>query len=134
MTVKVGACTDLMTDIQLNLVVIRASNLERSIAFYRLLGLDFVKHRHGNGLEHFACDLGTVVFEIYPRTSEADSTSATRLGFRVASVDTAIAELEKQGVPVISPPKNSLWGWRAVVTDPDGHKVELTELKQQGER
>ena len=80
-----------MSDIQLNLVVIRASNLERAVAFYRLLGLDFVKHRHGNGLEHFACDLGTVVFEIYPRTSEADSTSATRLGFRVASVDEAIA-------------------------------------------
>jgi predicted enzyme related to lactoylglutathione lyase len=123
-----------MTDIEFNLVVIRASNLERATAFYRLLGLDFVKHRHGNGLEHFACDLGRVVFEIYPRTSEADSTSATRLGFRVASVDAAIAELEKQGIMVISPPKNSPWGWRAVVTDPDGHKVELTEFKQQGER
>ncbi len=61
-----------MSDIQLNLVVIRASNLKRAVAFYRLLGLDFIKHRHGNGLEHFACDLGTVVFEIYPRTSEAD--------------------------------------------------------------
>ena len=118
-----------MSDIQLNLVVIRASNVEQATAFYRLLGLDFVKHRHGNGLEHFACDLGTVVFEIYPRTSEADSTTATRLGFRVASVNAAIAELEKRGVPVISPPKNSPWGWRAVVTDPDGHKVELTELK-----
>jgi lactoylglutathione lyase len=119
-----------MSDIQLNLVVIRASNLERATAFYRLLGLDFVKHRHGNGLEHFACELGTVVFEIYPRTSEADSTTATRLGFRVASVDAAIAKLEKRGVSVISPPKQSPWGWYAVVTDPDGHKVELTELKQ----
>lgn len=123
-----------MTDIQLNLVVIRASNLEHATAFYRLLGLDFVKHRHGNGLEHFACDLGTVVFEIYPRTGEVDSTTATRLGFRVASVNATITELEKRGVPIISPLKNSPWGWRAVVTDPDGHKVELTELKQQGER
>lgn len=123
-----------MTDIQLNLVVIRASNLERTTAFYRLLGLDFVKHRHGNGLEHFACDLGTVVFEIYPRTSEVDSTSGTRLGFLVASVDAAIAELEKRGVKTISPPKNLAWGWHTVVTDPDGHKVELTALKQQGER
>jgi catechol 2,3-dioxygenase-like lactoylglutathione lyase family enzyme len=34
-----------MSDIQLNLVVIRASNLERATAFYRLLGLDFVKQR-----------------------------------------------------------------------------------------
>jgi len=78
-----------MNDIQLNLIVIRASNLERSAAFYRLLGLDFVKHRHGKGLEHLACELGTVVFEIYPRTSEVDSTTASCLGFRVASVDLA---------------------------------------------
>lgn len=123
-----------MSDIQLNLVVIRASNLEQAAAFYRLLGIDFVKYRHGNGLEHFACDLGTVVFEIYPRTSEADNTTATRLGFRVASVNETVTELEKRGVPIISPLKNSPWGWRAVVTDPDGHKVELTELKRQGER
>lgn len=119
-----------MSDIQLNLVVIRASNLERAAAFYRLLGLDFVKHRHGNGLEHLACELGIVVFEIYPRTSEADSTTASCLGFHVASVDTAIAELEKRGITVVSPPKYSPWGWHAVVTDPDGHKVELTELEQ----
>jgi catechol 2,3-dioxygenase-like lactoylglutathione lyase family enzyme len=58
-----------MTDIELNLVVIRASNLERTTASYRLLGLDFVKHRHGNRLENFACDLGIVVFEIYIITS-----------------------------------------------------------------
>jgi predicted enzyme related to lactoylglutathione lyase len=49
-------------------------------------------------------------------------------------VGAKIAELEKQGITVISPPKNSPWGWRAVVTDPDGHKVELTEFKQQAER
>jgi predicted enzyme related to lactoylglutathione lyase len=49
-------------------------------------------------------------------------------------VGAKIAELEKRCITVISPPKNSPWGWHAVVTDPDGHKVELTELKPQGER
>ena len=29
---------------------------------------------------------------------------------------------------VLSPPKDSEWGRRAVVTDPDGHRVELLQL------
>jgi len=119
-----------MTGTQLHLVVIRSADIERAATFYRLLGLEFVKHSHGSAPEHFACELGQAVFEIYPRRSEMDSTSATRLGFHVPSVDRTVAELGKQGVPVLSPPKNSPWGRRAVVADPDGHTVELMEPRQ----
>jgi lactoylglutathione lyase len=110
----------------LSLVVIRSGDLERSVLFYRTLGLEFVKHRHGAGAEHFACELGQAVFEIYPRSNDTDSTSATRIGFRVPSVDDAVTRLEELGVQIISPPQESPWGRRAVVIDPDGHKVELT--------
>jgi lactoylglutathione lyase len=45
----------------------------------------------------------------------------------VISVDAEIGALEKKGAHVLSPPKNSQWGRRAVVEDLDGHHVELTE-------
>ena len=115
--------------VSLNLFAIRSKDRERTAAFYRLLGLEFVKHRHGSGLEHLSCELGGAVFEIYPRQSETDSTTATRLGLEVASVDKAIAELKSAGAIIVSAPKDSLWGRRAVVDDPDGHRVELTEPK-----
>ena len=111
----------------LSLVVIRSPDLERAKPFYETLGMHFTKHRHGNGPEHLTCDLGTAVFEIYPRMGDADSTKAVRIGFRVPSVDAAIERLQQIGVTVVSPPKDSPWGRRAVVDDFDGHRVELTE-------
>src|SRR5262245_23265769 len=39
-----------------NLVVLRARDLERAEAFYRALGFDFVRHAHGAGPEHLASE------------------------------------------------------------------------------
>jgi len=117
-------------EIELNLVVIRSADIDRAVAFYRLLGLEFDKHRHGKGAEHFACESGQAVFEIYPRRDATDATASTRIGFRVAGVDQLLERLEAAGATVISAAQDSPWGRRAVVTDPDGHRVELTEPKR----
>lgn len=114
--------------IRLNLVVIRSSNLEQAVVFYRWLGLSFVKEQHGQGLEHFLSEVGGVVFEFYPVTESAPATT-TRLGFQVLSVDDVVGQLKEQGVEIISPPKDSVWGRWALVADPDGNRVELTQLK-----
>jgi lactoylglutathione lyase len=114
-----------MTEIQLNLVVVRSHDINESVLFYRKLGLNFIKHQHGSGLEHFASEGSLVTFEIYPCTSEASLTTATRLGFQVDSVDDIVQELEKSAI--ISSPKDSPWGRRAIIVDPDGHKIELTQ-------
>ncbi len=121
-----------MADVQINLVVIRTADMERSAQFYQLLGLNFVKHRHGKGAEHYASETGPVVFEIYPNQGEAGSNSSLRIGFQVASVDEVVVALQDAGVAIISPPKDSPWGRRAVVGDPDGYRVELTQFLQEG--
>jgi lactoylglutathione lyase len=54
---------------------------------------------------------------------------STRLGFQVSSVDTVVCELKKYGASIVSPPADSEWGRRAIVADPDGHRVELTQLQ-----
>jgi lactoylglutathione lyase len=112
--------------VMLNLVVIRSSDIERAAQFYRRLGVTFVKHRHGSGLEHYAVELGPMVFEIYPR-NEDDGSNAVRLGFRVDDVEIVMNNLRATGTKIVSEPKASPWGRRAVAEDPDGHRVELTE-------
>jgi lactoylglutathione lyase len=112
---------------ELNLVVIRSADIERAAHFYERLGLSFTRHRHGNGPEHYASESGPVVFEIYPLTHGTEATTGTRLGFRVTSIEEIIATVQEAGATVVSPPKSSPWGRRAVITDPDGHRVELTE-------
>lgn len=115
-----------IVDPHLNLVVIRAADLDRSAGFYGRLGLTFERHRHGSGPEHLASQLGGIVFEIYPAGETANRKDAVRIGFSVDDVDAVVSALAETGAKIVSPPSDSPWGRRAVVADPDGHRVELT--------
>jgi len=110
----------------LNLIVIRVSDLEAARRFYECLGLRFAVEQHGNGPKHLAAELPGMVFEIYPR-SNGPTTAGVRLGFRVDSVAAAVSAAQQLGVEVASPPQETARGVRAVVVDPDGHRVELSQ-------
>jgi predicted enzyme related to lactoylglutathione lyase len=86
-----------------------------------------MRHRHGNGPEHFAAELCGSVFELYPLSPDGASTLGTRIGFKVPSVDAAVAGLSDYVGAVVKLPHDSEWGRRAVVKDPDGHRIELTQ-------
>src|SRR5262245_40093548 len=46
-----------MSNVTLNLVVLRSTDMARAAEFYSRLGLQFRQHRHGSGPEHFAAEL-----------------------------------------------------------------------------
>lgn len=119
-----------MNSPRLNLLMLRVADLERAMKFYSRLGLQFVKHAHGSGPEHYACESHGFVFELYPATVEQPVAGSTRLGFAVADVDSLVAELIESGDTTLSAPRDSEWGRRAVVIDPDGHRVELLEKSE----
>jgi lactoylglutathione lyase len=116
-----------MGAVALNLVVLRSPDMARAAAFYSRLGVKFSRHRHGSGPEHLSAELPGAVFEIYPATPDGPSTLGTHIGFRVPSVDAALAALADQPGAILLPAKDSEWGRRAVVADPDGHRVELLQ-------
>src|ERR1041385_2330028 len=97
---------------QLNLVVLRSSNLEEAAKFYREIGFVFTRHAHGSGPEHYASEVNGVVFEIYPISAKSSPTTGARIGFKVESVDDAVAKLSKIGAIVVAPPADSEWGRR----------------------
>src|SRR5262245_5967332 len=109
------------------LVVIRSTDLSRARAFYEALGLTLTEEKHGNGPKHLACQLGEMVFEIYPLEPASQATTSVRLGFRVANVDVTVAAAAVARGTIRSVAKDSPWGRRAVMVDPDGHVVELLE-------
>nr|WP_026120606.1 glyoxalase/bleomycin resistance/dioxygenase family protein [Nocardiopsis potens] len=93
----------------LSLAVLYTDRLEECREFYRALGLDLRRERHGRGPEHFAAVLGGgAVFELYPASGER-RTGAVRLAF---AVDGAAAR------PPLEP-------GRHLLTDPDGRTVEV---------
>ncbi len=118
---------------RLNLTVIRSSNIELSSQFYRLLGIEFDKHSHGSGPEHYASNSEDCIFEIYPATAKFPPTVGTRIGFKVDHCDDVVASLTSAGHSIPTMPTDSPWGRRAVAIDPDGHKVEIVSLNRNEE-
>ncbi len=110
----------------LSLVVIRVSDITRSVEAYSVLGITFQQEQHGNGPVHYSGSAGATIFEIYPATERSPVTSC-RLGFSVACIEDVIAKWRESGGEIIVERTESPWRPRAVVADPDGHKIELTQ-------
>ncbi len=110
----------------LNLVVIAARDLEATKDFYGLLGLDFSAEQHGSGPRHYAASSGSTTFEIYP-CDKAEFRNPVRIGFQVPVIDHTIEAIRQAGAKIVSMPKDSPWGRRAVVEDPEGNRVELAQ-------
>jgi catechol 2,3-dioxygenase-like lactoylglutathione lyase family enzyme len=112
----------------LNLVVIKVNDLPTSLAFYGAIGLELIEEKHGSGPIHYSCAHCGAVFEIYPRDGAEIAPDSIRIGFQIANLDSVLADLENNRGKIAAGPRDSKWGRRAVVRDPDGYTVELIQL------
>ncbi len=113
--------------ISINLIVLRSKKLSDTLAFYQRLGLKFQKEQHGKGPIHYSAKIGQILFELYPSTPVNPSTESLRIGFSVESIEKIIADT---GAKVLMGPQVNGVLRKAVIQDPEGHKVELTEVGQ----
>ena len=104
------------------------------LRFYRAAGLEFIEEQHGAGPVHYSSDLSGTILEIYPGADgvapDRKAGGATMIGFYVKSLDATLTALEALQAEVVSGAKEGPWGKRAVVLDPDGRAIDLTEPKQ----
>lgn len=110
-----------------NLVVVRSQDLDRLCRFYELLGLSFILERHGKGPEHFSTTIDDFVMEIYPARSPDQVDSSTGLGFRCPDVGGLVERIRAQDAPIVREPESMPWGLQAIVKDPDGRSIILTQ-------
>jgi lactoylglutathione lyase len=110
----------------IKLIVIKTKNIDKLVQFYQLIGLSFDKHQHGKGVIHYAAIIKEIVFEIYPLPiSEIKADNTLRLGFEANNLIELIVELELNNVKIINYPKQTEFGFMALVEDFDGRKIEL---------
>ena len=110
---------------KLNLIVLRTTRIEEMRTFYSALGARFEKERHGNGPEHYAATLDDdLVLELYPSVDGAMPDSGLRLGVRVDNIEETLRSIGQSVAP-----RQTQWGLRAVVRDPDGRTVELLQIQ-----
>lgn len=112
-----------MTDgLDLEYVVLRCADLERSRSFYEAIGLRFVAEQHGRGARHYSCAVGAVVIELYPLRDKPSS--GVRLGLRVTSIDPVMEALKGLGAEIVRADDTER---SAVLRDPDGHEISLRQ-------
>ena len=107
----------------LNQVMIGSTDLRRSEAFYRALGLELiVKDEH---YLRFACPDGPSTFSVDLVDAVAD-TEAVTVYFEDPDVDALVERLERSGFEFELRPTDMPWWWReARLRDPDGHRLCL---------
>lgn len=115
------------SEVALSLIVLRCKNLELSYRFYSLLGLQFVQEQHQNGPLHYAASLNGIVFELYPVQQSDLSCEPARLGFAVPSLTDTLQAMQTRGIQMLPVARNAEWYNKAIVLDPDGRKIEITE-------
>jgi catechol 2,3-dioxygenase-like lactoylglutathione lyase family enzyme len=117
-----------MANVSLTLLVLKTRQVEQVRLFYQSLGIELAEEQHEKGPVHFAGRVGDVVVEVYPLADDGTpADSSTRLGFEVENLAEIVAALEGIGTKVVTAPHESAWGVQAVVKDPDGRSVELTQ-------
>lgn len=101
------------------------------VYFYRALGVPLREERHGDTEPHFGCELGDVHFAIHPESSFEGSglgRGAIRLALAVDDITAMVNSLEPFGVRPEYPPRDVGFAIMTEVVDPDGNRVELTQL------
>lgn len=109
---------------ELNQVTVPSRDVERSVEFYRRLGLTPIVHS-GPHYARFECRPGGPSFSVHLVESPAPA-SATTVYFECDDLDARVAALGEQGIVFETPPTDRRWGWReARLLDPDGNRICL---------
>lgn len=110
----------------IRLLVLRTGDIKKLANFYSLFGLAFDYHQHANSPFHYSASIGQTILEVYPLTkSQAEADKHLRLGFGIDNFDETISVLKNLQVPFTLEPTETEFGFMAIISDPDGRKIEL---------
>ena len=116
---------------RIDAMILYANDLERTVHFYRELGLPLEEEDHGSGPLHYALDLGGAHIAVFAgKPGQAPARGAAGgavLGFQVDSLEESFARAKAAGASVILEPQKVSWGARCLIGDPDGRVVELNQ-------
>ena|SRR5689334_1203279 len=106
----------------LNLLVLRCRDIDKSKSFYELFGMAFVEEQHGNGPIHFSSTDDSGMFELYP--AEGTAPDQTGLGFVTGEIE-GLHTLLRRNQFAPRDIRDTELGRMFVVRDPDGRRVEV---------
>lgn len=111
---------------RLNHVTVAVTDMDRSVAFYKRLGLRQIVASPPH-YARFACPEGGSTFSLAAiPPGEAVPSQTTSVHFECDDLDARVAGLEAAGVAFDQGPRDQPYLWReAVLRDPDGNVIFL---------
>jgi catechol 2,3-dioxygenase-like lactoylglutathione lyase family enzyme len=111
--------------VNLNHATLCIGDLDRSVAFYKQLGLTQIVA--DEGYARFICPDGDSTLSLHCDAAAgpvAGAPSVISLHFETDRLDAVVAELERKGIRFEQPPTDQPYLWReAILRDPDGHRI-----------
>ena len=110
---------------RLNHVTLHVADLDRSVAFYKLLGLTQIVA--SDDYARFVCPEGDSTLSLESRGDLPPTVaSAISLHFEAEGLDALVSDLKQRGVSFEQDPTDQPYLWReAIMHDPDGHRLFL---------
>ena len=112
------------SSMNLNQVTVPSKDIQKSIAFYKTLGLELIVE----ALPHYArfvCPDGNATFSAH-LVEELPKGDGIYVYFECDDLDEHVAKLEQKGIVFDELPNDKSWLWReARLKDPDGNKIIL---------
>ena len=111
---------------RLNHVTVSVTDIERSVEFYKRLGLEQIVASYPH-YARFVCPDGDSTFSLHGlATGEELPQQSTSVHFECDDLDGKVAELKRNGVEFDMDPTDQPYLWReAILRDPDGNLIFL---------
>lgn len=108
----------------LNQISLPATDMDRSIAFYRAMGFTLIVHTHAR-YARFECPEGDSTFSLHLVDGPAPGTGVV-VYFECLDLDARVAALQARGFEFTRLPTDERWLWReARLEDPAGNMLCL---------
>lgn len=108
----------------LNQVTVPSIDVEKSILFYKKLGLQLIVKSLPK-YARFECPNGDTTFSIHQVVSVTESQSVW-VYFEVENVSEKVSELQSKGITFETTPVEQSWLWiEAKLKDPDGNQIMI---------
>ncbi|HZB98783.1 MAG TPA: VOC family protein [Nitrososphaeraceae archaeon] len=108
-------------------IILLVSDMKKSLKFYRdTLGMELKKESE-DWIEFVK--QGTTVLALHPtKKRKMTKTNSMLVGFNINNLESVCSELEKKEVKFYKKLTEEPFGKHAIIKDPDGHLISLTEI------
>lgn len=112
---------------RLRSVIIASSQLKKVLNFYQLLGLVFQKNHVSLGTEIYTSQIENLEISFIEKNNiMMDSQPHYNFSFKVSDINSIFHDLTHAGFIGILDPIEDKEGKKAILLDPDGRSVEIT--------